>query len=644
MLAVRILHDKSHLQHGRGPDRPHGDAPRRATCSPARSARAARCAATPAWCPTHDRRGRHHRGAQPRRHPGPVHLGQPRDRPAVQGRGARGRSSRSRSWATASAGRRTSRTARCRRPTRSSAQVPGGVRRRHLHERRQDGGGHRAGARALPQRAPGGGGQAHRRVAHARRALDARRRRGRGAHVQRHRHREHARRASRCRRAKGIFNRLARRQARRDRGRAGRRHPGRVRRAGHPARPGADGAGCGVRHGGARPGRLLGRAGADARPLRAADHGDHRPGHRQRGRPRLHQRPSSACRRTTRWRDAEGLVRRVRAPRWRAWRATRPTPWRPWLHERRRDRRRRLRRRRAAPAAPAASRGARQCVATSRSQAGQAGGRGASRSSRALTDARFAARAPGEAARGARRRLPRARARRVVEGRARRCSRPAPALVVDLAADFRVQRPARCYARYYGAHPAPELRAALHATAGRRAGHRRCAARRAIAAPGLLRHRGAAGALPAARAWARRAAGALRGDRLERRRRAAQADDASSRAGAQPLRLLGARSSPRGGGPASVAGWTGRPSARRAADDALGSVRAGDSPDPARDARARRRSARDPARGRRLFRDAYAGRPFVRAARPAAGTDPRRRHQRRADPRRADAPTAARSR
>ena len=37
--------------------------------------------------------------------------------------------------------------------------------------------------------------------------------------------------------AKGIFNRLAARQARRDRGRAGRRHPGRVRRAGHPARP-----------------------------------------------------------------------------------------------------------------------------------------------------------------------------------------------------------------------------------------------------------------------------------------------------------------------------------------------------------------------------------------------------------------------
>ena len=41
----------------------------------------------------------------------------------------------------------------------------GRVHRRHLHERRQDGGRHGTGPRALAQRAPRGGGQAHRRLA-----------------------------------------------------------------------------------------------------------------------------------------------------------------------------------------------------------------------------------------------------------------------------------------------------------------------------------------------------------------------------------------------------------------------------------------------------------------------------------------------
>ena len=70
----------------------------------------------------------------------------------------------------------------------------GGLRRRHLHERRQDRRRDRAGARARARRAPGRGGQAHRRLADARCALDARRRRGRRAHLQRRRHREHPRR------------------------------------------------------------------------------------------------------------------------------------------------------------------------------------------------------------------------------------------------------------------------------------------------------------------------------------------------------------------------------------------------------------------------------------------------------------------
>ena len=51
----------------------------------------------------------------------------------------------------------------------------------------------------------------------------------------------------------------------------------------------------GVRDGGARSGRLLGRRRADAERVRSADHRDHRAGHRQRGRPGLHHSRARAA-------------------------------------------------------------------------------------------------------------------------------------------------------------------------------------------------------------------------------------------------------------------------------------------------------------------------------------------------------------
>ena len=60
----------------------------------------------------------------------------------------------------------------------------GGLRGRHLHERGQDGGCHRAGARAHARRAQGRRGQADRRLADAGCALHARCRRGGRAHLQ----------------------------------------------------------------------------------------------------------------------------------------------------------------------------------------------------------------------------------------------------------------------------------------------------------------------------------------------------------------------------------------------------------------------------------------------------------------------------
>ena len=239
MLAVRILRRQVHLQHGGGP-RPAGwwrSAP--ATCSPGTLGTRRALRGYAGVVPTSHRRRRHHRRAQPRRHPGHVHLGQSGDRPAVQGRGA-GRHPR------------VPGTGRPGRPA-GAHQGPRGPAGRTLESQVPVvyvagtcmNAGKTVAATELvrgldPQRAPGGGGQADRRLADARRALDARCRRRRGAHLQRRRHREHPRRASRCRRPRASSTGWPAVQARRDRGRAGRRHPGRVRRAGHPARRRAD--------------------------------------------------------------------------------------------------------------------------------------------------------------------------------------------------------------------------------------------------------------------------------------------------------------------------------------------------------------------------------------------------------------------
>jgi N-acetyl-gamma-glutamyl-phosphate reductase len=95
-----------------------------------------------------------------------------------------------------------------------------------------------------------------------------------------------------------------------------------------------------------------------------------------------------------------------------------------------------------------------ELLATSRSQAGKPLG-DAHPAVAPLTDARFSGAEPGDAARGC----------DVVflclePGESSRIAAEVldakPALVVDLAADFRVRDPA-LYARYYGAHPAPQL-------------------------------------------------------------------------------------------------------------------------------------------------------------------------------------------
>ena len=95
-----------------------------------------------------------------------------------------------------------------------------------------------------------------------------------------------------------------------------------------------------------------------------------------------------------------------------------------------------------------------ECVATSRSQGGKPLG-DVHPALAAVSDARFSGATPGEAARG----------RDVVflcleHGESSRAAgevfEAGPGLVVDLAADFRVQDP-RLYERYYGPHTAPEL-------------------------------------------------------------------------------------------------------------------------------------------------------------------------------------------
>lgn len=95
-----------------------------------------------------------------------------------------------------------------------------------------------------------------------------------------------------------------------------------------------------------------------------------------------------------------------------------------------------------------------ECVVTSRSQAGKPIGE-IHPSLAALTDARFSGATPGEAARG----------HDVVflalehgesSNAAAEIFDAGPPLVIDLAADFRVQD-LRLYERYYGSHAAPEL-------------------------------------------------------------------------------------------------------------------------------------------------------------------------------------------
>jgi N-acetyl-gamma-glutamyl-phosphate reductase common form len=123
-----------------------------------------------------------------------------------------------------------------------------------------------------------------------------------------------------------------------------------------------------------------------------------------------------------------------------------------------------------------------ECVATSRSQAGNAIG-DVHPALAPLTAARFAGGTPGDAARN----------QDVVflsleHGESSRIAgdvfEAGPRLVVDLAADFRVQD-LRIYERYYGTHPAPELvsrfRYGLADVSGTK-----LAGARAIAAPGCF--------------------------------------------------------------------------------------------------------------------------------------------------------------
>ena len=123
-----------------------------------------------------------------------------------------------------------------------------------------------------------------------------------------------------------------------------------------------------------------------------------------------------------------------------------------------------------------------ELVATSRSQAGKAVA-DAHPALAPLTDARFSGATPGEVARG----------RDVVflcleHGESSRVAaevlEAGPALLVDLAADFRVRDP-ELYRRYYGPHPAPELLSRFQYGLADVAGESLRGAR-AIAAPGCF--------------------------------------------------------------------------------------------------------------------------------------------------------------
>jgi N-acetyl-gamma-glutamyl-phosphate/LysW-gamma-L-alpha-aminoadipyl-6-phosphate reductase len=95
-----------------------------------------------------------------------------------------------------------------------------------------------------------------------------------------------------------------------------------------------------------------------------------------------------------------------------------------------------------------------ECVVTSRSQAGKPIGE-VHPALAPLTDARFSGASPGEVARGqdvVYLALEHGESSKVAPG----IFDVGPALIVDLAADFRVQD-LNLYERYYGRHPAPEL-------------------------------------------------------------------------------------------------------------------------------------------------------------------------------------------
>ena len=184
------------LQHGRGRHRPDAGAARRATCWRERWAPGARSAATPGWSPATSRVGDtidvlNLGGILGRCTSVNPDIGPPFQAEVL---GA--------ILAFPELGDRIGRPAHIQDHAVPPADTlestrPRRLRGRYLHERRQDGRGHRAGARARAQRPPGGRGQAHRRLAHAGRAVDARRRRDRRAHLQRRRHREHAPRRDR---------------------------------------------------------------------------------------------------------------------------------------------------------------------------------------------------------------------------------------------------------------------------------------------------------------------------------------------------------------------------------------------------------------------------------------------------------------
>jgi N-acetyl-gamma-glutamyl-phosphate reductase len=95
-----------------------------------------------------------------------------------------------------------------------------------------------------------------------------------------------------------------------------------------------------------------------------------------------------------------------------------------------------------------------ECIATSRSQAGKPIGE-VHPALAPLTDARFAGTTPQEIARGKDvvfLSLEHGQSSQVAAG----VLDAGPGLVIDLAADFRVQDP-ELYRRFYGSHPAPEL-------------------------------------------------------------------------------------------------------------------------------------------------------------------------------------------